>query len=68
MSVDLLFAAQQDDYRPTRRSLSNGEVSSTGIICGGAVANICRELLAARQRIAFLESDRDELAARRRRL
>jgi hypothetical protein len=37
-----------DDYRPNPRSLSNSEVRATGLLCGGAVQAIARELLGRR--------------------
>lgn len=37
------------NYRPGRDYLTNEEVEATGLLIGGAVANICRELLALRE-------------------
>ena len=51
------------DYRPSREHLSNGEIESTGILCGGAVYNIARELLAKRVQLARVEQERDQLRA-----
>jgi hypothetical protein len=39
----------QNDYRPDKFSLSNSEISATGALAGGAVANICREAIKLRQ-------------------
>jgi hypothetical protein len=44
----------EDDYRPSKFHLSNSEVRSTGIMCGGAVRNIALELLLLRCRHARL--------------
>lgn len=38
-----------EDYRPSREHLSNREIDATGQLVGGAVGNICRELLSLRQ-------------------
>lgn len=36
------------DFRPGRDYLSNEEIKATGMLIGGAVGNICRELLKLR--------------------
>jgi hypothetical protein len=78
MSVDPVFAATQDDYRPSARSLSNGEVRATGTLAGGAVMNIARELILMRHDFAKsqqqlsdaqtalekMREERDEFAAK----
>lgn len=43
-----------DDYRPSKFHLSNAEVNATGTLCGGAVANIARELLDMRAQVVSL--------------
>jgi hypothetical protein len=40
-----------DDFRPSKLWLSNAEIRSTGMLCGGAVANIARELLELRAKV-----------------
>jgi hypothetical protein len=45
-----------DDYRPNKFALSNSEVRATGILCGGAVQDIARELIEARSELAALEA------------
>lgn len=42
------------DYRPNKFALSNSEVEATGILAGGAVQNIARELIAAREQLERL--------------
>jgi hypothetical protein len=46
-----------DNYRPSKFHLSNGEVRSTGLLCGGAVQSIARELLKARDVIPTLKTE-----------
>jgi hypothetical protein len=40
-----------DDFRPDKFHLSNSEIRATGQLGGGAVANICRELLRLREQV-----------------
>lgn len=40
-----------DDFRPSKFHLSNSEINATGQLVGGAVANICRELLQLREKV-----------------
>lgn len=48
---------REDNYRPTIFHLSNSEVHATGTLCGGAVANIARELLELRAKVPFSALD-----------
>lgn len=43
-----------DDFRPSKFHLSNSEIHATGMLCGGAVANIARELLELRKQVYSL--------------
>jgi len=52
-----------EDYRPGRDYLSNQEIESTGILCGGAVSNIARELIERRNELAALKSALSDPAA-----
>lgn len=52
---------EDPEYRPSKELLSNQEVISTGVLCGGAVLNIAKELLESRKRIARLEHERKQL-------
>jgi hypothetical protein len=47
-SVEASIPERDPNYRPNRESLSNKEIISTGVLCGGAVANIARELVTLR--------------------
>lgn len=53
-----------EDYRPNKQALSNSEVRATGILCGGAVHNIARELIESRAYIATLSAQVEELSKR----
>jgi hypothetical protein len=44
---------ENSDYRPSKYHLSNGEIQAVGLLAGGAVANICRELLALREAVRW---------------
>lgn len=51
-----LDVVKDTNYRPDNFSLSNSEVRATGILCGGSVENIARELLALRAENARLKA------------
>jgi hypothetical protein len=46
-----------DDFRPSKFHLSNSEINATGILCGGAVDSIARELLQLRAKVYFIDGD-----------
>ena len=54
---------ENPDYRPSKYHLSNAEIEATGLLAGGAVANICRELLALRAERDALKATVERLSA-----